>query len=87
MINVFIGYDTKEKVSFSVLSYSIMKNSTQPVSITPIYLDNIKDDFVRERNNLSRHFSLCAMTSSVYKHYYSSNYKMLFLQSEQTFSY
>tara|TARA_Y100001937_G_scaffold49337_1_gene68756 strand:+ start:10111 stop:10785 length:675 start_codon:yes stop_codon:yes gene_type:complete len=53
MINVFIGYDTKEKVSFSVLSYSILKNSTQPVSITPIYLDNIKDDFVRERNNLS----------------------------------
>ena len=53
MINFFIGYDTKEKVSFSVLSYSILKNSTQPVSITPIYLDNIKDDFVRERNNLS----------------------------------
>ena len=53
MINVFIGYDTKEKVSFSVLSYSILKNSTQPVSITPIYLDNIKDDFVRERNSLS----------------------------------
>ena len=46
MINVFIGYDTKEKVSFSVLSYSILKNSTQPVSITPIYLDNIKDEYI-----------------------------------------
>ncbi len=53
MINIFIGYDSKEKVAFNVLSYSILKNSTKPVSITPIYLDNIKDDFVRERNNLS----------------------------------
>ena len=53
MINVFIGYDSKEKVSFNVLSYSILKNSTKPVAITPIYLNNIKDDFVRERNSLS----------------------------------
>jgi len=53
MINIFIGYDSKEKVAFSTLSYSILKNSTKPISITPIYLNNIKDDFVRERNNLS----------------------------------
>ena len=36
-----------------MLSYSILKNSTKPVAITPIYLNNIKDDFVRERNSLS----------------------------------
>jgi lipopolysaccharide biosynthesis glycosyltransferase len=53
MINVCIGYDSKEKVAFNVLAYSILRNSTKPVSITPIYLPNIKDDFVRERNNLS----------------------------------
>ena len=53
MINIFIGYDSKEKVAFNVLAYSILKNSTKPVSITPIYLPNIRDDFVRERNNLS----------------------------------
>jgi len=53
MINIFIGYDSKEKSAFNVLSYSILKNSTKPVAITPIYLNNIKDDFVRERNNLS----------------------------------
>ncbi len=53
MINVFIGYDSKEKVAFNTLSYSILKNSTKPVAITPIYLNNIKDDFVRERNSLS----------------------------------
>lgn len=53
MINVFIGYDSKEKVAFNILSYSILKNSTKPIAITPIYLNNIKDDFVRERNNIS----------------------------------
>ena len=53
MINIFIGYDSKEKVAFNVLSYSILKNSTKPVAITPIYLPNIKDDFIRERNKLS----------------------------------
>ena len=53
MINIFIGYDSKERVAFNVLSYSILKNSSKPVAITPINLDNIKDDFVRERNNLS----------------------------------
>ena len=53
MINVFIGYDSKEKVAFNTLSYSILKNSTKPVAITPIYLNNIKDDFVRERIALS----------------------------------
>ena len=52
MINVFIGYDSKEKVSFNVLAYSILKNSTRPVSITPIYLPNIKDNFTRERSNI-----------------------------------
>ena len=52
MIKVFIGYDSKEKVAFNVLSYSILKNSTRPVSITPIYLPNIKDNFTRERSNI-----------------------------------
>ena len=52
MINIFIGYDSKEKVAFNVLAYSILKNSTRPVSITPIYLPNIKDNFTRERSNL-----------------------------------
>ena len=53
MINIFIGYDNKEKVAYNVLSHSIIQNSTKPVAITPIALNNLKDDFVRERNALS----------------------------------
>jgi hypothetical protein len=49
MIRVFIGYDDNEKVAFSVLSHSLLKHSTQPIAITPIRLQNIKDIFVRER--------------------------------------
>ena len=52
MINVFIGYDKNEKVAFNVLSYSILKHSTRPVAITPIYLPNIKDSFIRERSGI-----------------------------------
>ena len=53
MINIFIGYDSKERVAYNVLSHSIIQNSTKPVAITPIALNNLKDDFVRERNALS----------------------------------
>ena len=49
MIRIFIGYDNNEKVAFSTLSHSLLKHSTQPISITPIRLENIKDIFVRER--------------------------------------
>ena len=53
MINIFIGYDSKEKVAYNVLSHSIIQNSTKPVAITPIALNHLRDDFVRERNALS----------------------------------
>jgi len=53
MINIFIGYDSKEKIAYHVLAESLLRNSSKPLAITPIYLPNIKDDFVRERNNLS----------------------------------
>ena len=35
-----------------MLSYSILKHSTRPVAITPIYLPNIKDSFIRERSGI-----------------------------------
>ena len=53
MINVFIGYDTNEKVAYDVLSYSIMQQSTEPVAITPLRLDNMMHIFNRRRHSLS----------------------------------
>lgn len=52
MINVFIGYEPKEAVAFSVLSHSIHANASVPVSITPIMLSQLKNEMWREKNPL-----------------------------------
>jgi hypothetical protein len=52
MINVFIGYDPREAVAFSVLAYSIQARASQPVSVTPLMLPQLKGVFTRERHPL-----------------------------------
>ena len=52
----FIGYDSKEKVAYNVLSHSIIQNSTKPVAITLIALNHLRDDFVREEMYLQQSF-------------------------------
>jgi lipopolysaccharide biosynthesis glycosyltransferase len=41
MINIFIGYDPKEAVCYSVCSNSITRLSSIPITITPLNLANI----------------------------------------------
>lgn len=48
MLNVFIGVDRSELVSFYVLAHSIMSKATCPISITPLYRDNLPF-FTRKR--------------------------------------
>jgi hypothetical protein len=52
MINVFIGYDPREAVAFSVLAYSIQSRASRPVSIAPLMLAQLKDILTRERHPL-----------------------------------
>jgi hypothetical protein len=40
-LRVFIGYDPRQPVSFTVLAQSIIANSTKPVSITPLVLETL----------------------------------------------
>ena len=47
MIRVFIGQDDVENVAYHVLCNSIIRNSTQPVSITPIKRTHLKDVYNR----------------------------------------
>ncbi len=42
MINVFIGYDPREAVAFSVLAHSIQQHASEPVSIAPIRLSQLQ---------------------------------------------
>ena len=46
---IFIGYDPREKIAFHVLSQSIIENSSVPVSITPIYLKNLRKFYRRKK--------------------------------------
>lgn len=52
MIQVFIGYDPREAVAFSVLAYSIHVRASQSVSVTPLILSQLKGIYTRERHPL-----------------------------------
>lgn len=47
---MFIGYDSRESVAFSVLAHSIYTRSSQPVSIVPLMLPQLSDVLCRERH-------------------------------------
>lgn len=52
MIRVFVGFDSRETVAFNVLSYSILRRSSVPVSISPVLLSQLSTVFTRERHPL-----------------------------------
>jgi hypothetical protein len=51
-MRVFIGYDPREAVAFSVLAHSIHVRASEPVSVTPLLLSELKGVFTRERHPL-----------------------------------
>tara|TARA_R100000479_G_C6378796_1_gene200175 strand:- start:309 stop:980 length:672 start_codon:yes stop_codon:yes gene_type:complete len=58
MIRIFIGYDEGEKIAFHVLAESIRKQSSEPISITPIDLNTIRNHFIRDKvSNQSTEFA------------------------------
>ena len=52
MIRVFIGYDPREAVAYSVLAHSIHARASVPVSITPLLLSELKGILTRARHPL-----------------------------------
>jgi hypothetical protein len=51
-IPVFIGYDTREAVAFSVLAHSIHARASRSVSVTPLMLSQLGNFFYRPRHPL-----------------------------------
>lgn len=51
-MRIFIGYDRREIVAYNVLSYSIVTQSSRPVSITPLVLPQLEHLLHREREPL-----------------------------------
>ena len=59
MINIFIGYDPREKIAYHTLVQSIIENSSEPVSITPIAKKHLCNIYQRTRSvKESTEFSL-----------------------------
>ena len=52
MIPVFIGFDRREEVAFSVLSFSIHRHASQPVSVAPIMLSQLNGIYFRDTHPL-----------------------------------
>lgn len=55
MIPIFIGYDPREAVAYHVCTNSIIRQSSQPVSITPLAL-NVLKDYKETHTDGSNHF-------------------------------
>lgn len=55
MIPIFIGYDPREAVAYHVCSNSIIRHSSQPVTISPLAL-NILKDYKETHTDGSNHF-------------------------------
>ena len=52
MLRWFIGYDPVETGTYHVMSNSLMRHSSMPISITPVSLNNLEGILTRERHPL-----------------------------------
>ena len=52
MIRVFVGYDSREAIAFSVLSHSIHARASEPVTVAPVMLTQLGAVYERSRNPL-----------------------------------
>jgi lipopolysaccharide biosynthesis glycosyltransferase len=52
MINVFIGFDGRETIAFSVLAHSIHARASAPVCVAPLMLTQLKQVMTRSRHAL-----------------------------------
>lgn len=52
MVRVFVGYDPREAVAFSVLEHSIHRRASRPVTVAPIMLSQLDGLMWRDRNPL-----------------------------------
>ena len=52
MINVYIGFDPREAVAYNVLASSIQTRSSEPVSICPLMLTQLRMFMTRPRHQL-----------------------------------
>jgi hypothetical protein len=52
MISIYIGYDPREAIAYSVLAHSINARASEPVSTAPLMLSQLNGVLTRERHPL-----------------------------------
>ena len=57
MINIFIGYDTRESIAYHVCASSILRRSSTPVAVTPLSLSNLKSCYNESHSDGSNQFT------------------------------
>ena len=50
-LNVYIGYDAKESISWHVLVQSLMQTSSMPLNIKPVNLQNYTGIYERQHDH------------------------------------
>lgn len=50
MIRTFVGYDSEQSLASAVFAHSVLKRSSEPVSIQPIVLSQLRGFFNRQRD-------------------------------------
>lgn len=69
-LNIFIGWDSRETIAYSVLADSIIRRASIPVSITPLRLDALKKIYTRGRGPTeSTEFSITRFLVPYLSHY------------------
>lgn len=49
MLNVYVGYDERERIAYDVCCYSLARRATIPTAITPLRLDVLRDQGMFKR--------------------------------------
>lgn len=57
MINIFIGYDTRESIAYHVCASSILHRSSAPLAITPLALNNLATCYIEAHTDGSNQFT------------------------------
>jgi len=79
-MKVFIGYDSREPIAYHVLSHSILRRASVPVSVTPLALNQLNGIYTRTRSQTeSTEFSLSRF---IVPHLSGYEGKSLFMDSD-----
>lgn len=56
MIPIYVGFDTRERAAYHVFSQSVVENSSEPVSLNPLALHQLREKYVETHKDGSNAF-------------------------------